>query len=213
MKALNPMKFPATIYVVDDDPAVLKALCQLLRASDYCVEAYQSSREFLRRYDRTRPSCVICDLAMPGFDGLALQQKLLKRGGLSPVIFLSGHDSVPGSVQAMKQGAVDFLTKPVNETMLLKSVHAAMERLAKGREVRARLARLTAREKEVLKLIADGQLNKQMADSCGVSERTVKFHRANLVRKLGSTSTADLIHLAIQGGLTRIGSPTATRDM
>ncbi|MDB6127445.1 MAG: hypothetical protein JWM35_1341 [Verrucomicrobia bacterium] len=206
------MKFPATIYVVDDDPAVLKALAQLLRASNFTVEAFESSKEFLRHYDRTRPSCVICDLAMPGFDGLALQRKLLARGGLSPVIFLSGHNSVPGSVQAMKLGAVDFLTKPANEAVILKSVRAAMEKLATMRAVRARLACLTSREKEVLKLIADGQLNKQMAGSCGVTERTVKFHRANLVRKLGAKSTADLIHLAIQGGLTHIGSPTSAAE-
>ena len=198
----------ATIYVIDDDPMVLKALAHLLRASHFTVQVYESSRDFLRNFDPALPSCVICDLAMPEVDGLALQRRLLRRGGHCPVIFLSGHDSVPGSVQAMKQGAVDFLTKPVNEAKLLKCIRAALERGTRIRDVHSRIACLTPREREVLGLIASGQLNKQIANSCDVSERTVKFHRANLVRKLGATSTAELIHLAIQSGITRVGAPS-----
>jgi FixJ family two-component response regulator len=195
------MTTSATIFVVDDDPGVLKSLGLVLRASHFAVRLYDSAQVFLDHYDTSLPGCVICDLAMPGIDGLELQRKLLERGGLHPVIFISGHGSVLGSVKALKQGAVDFLTKPLSEEVLLPAVDHALERDAKLRELRARIAELTGREYEVLERITAGQLNKQIALELGVAERTIKFHRRNLMRKLALTSIAQVVRLAIAAGL------------
>jgi FixJ family two-component response regulator len=204
------MKLPTTIYVVDDDGRVLKALRNLLQASGYVVQDFSSPEAFLERHDPARPGCVLCDIAMPGLDGLALQQALKERGCLRPFIFLTGHGSIPGSVQAIKAGALNYLTKPVDETVLLPALRAAIKRDAAVRAVHERIASLTGRERQVMERIAAGQMNKEMAGECRVAERTIKFHRANLMRKLEVTSTARLVSLVIQAGLLPALTPFAT---
>ncbi|MDB6168267.1 MAG: DNA-binding response regulator [Verrucomicrobia bacterium] len=203
------LKAPPTLFAVDDDVRVLKALGFLLRASHYTVQVYQSSELFLAQFDPACHGCVICDLAMPNVNGLLLQRELKARGSHIPLIFLTGHKSIPWTVEAMKGGAVDFLTKPVDDAKLLLSVRAALRHDAEIRAVQARLAGLTERERQVLGLVAGGMLNKEVADACRVTERTVKFHRANLVRKLGVRTAAELIHLGIRGGLVSIGATAA----
>ncbi|MDB6092862.1 MAG: hypothetical protein JWM32_424 [Verrucomicrobia bacterium] len=192
---------PLTVFVVDDDPRVLKALRHLLQASGYVVEASASAEHFLQHYDPDRPGCVICDIAMPGLDGHALQRTLKASGCQRPIIFLTGHGSISGSVQAIKEGAEHYFTKPVKEKDLLVVVHSAIERDAQYRKVRQRCRSLTKRERAVLKRVAEGRLNKQIAAEFGVTERTIKFHRANLTRKIGITSPAKLSQFAAEAGL------------
>ncbi|MCX6944240.1 MAG: response regulator [Opitutales bacterium] len=162
---------------MDDDVRVLKALRHLLQTAGYAVRDFAAPEIFLRQHDLARPGCVICDMAMPGMNGLALHRALKVQGCRRPFIFLTGHGTIPGSVQAIQEGAVSYLTKPVDAAVLF------------------------VREREVLAHIATGQLNKQIAGSCGVAERTIKFHRANLMRKLGLTTAARLGGWVIQSGL------------
>ena len=204
------MKLPTTVYVVDDDARVLKALRNLLQASGYVVQDFSSPEAFLDRHDPARPGCVLCDIAMPGLDGLALQQALKDRGCLRPFIFITGHGSIPGSVQAIKAGALNYLTKPVEEAVLLRTIRSALKRDAAVRGVHERIASLTGREREVMNRIAAGQMNKEMAGECRVAERTIKFHRANLMRKLEITSTARLVSLVLQAGLLPALAPFAS---
>jgi len=197
-----------TVFVVDDDPEVLKALGRLLAAIGLAVAAFDSPQAFLERFDGRVPGCLVLDLAMPSLDGLALQQALADRGSTMPIVFLTGHGDIPTSVRAMKRGAVDFLTKPVDEAALLAAIDRAMEadrmlRLARAEReaVERRFALLTPREREVLALIAAGRLNKQIAAALGTVEKTVKFHRANLMRKLGVRTVAELVRLAERAGV------------
>jgi RNA polymerase sigma factor (sigma-70 family) len=188
-----------TVYLVDDDEGVLRALGRRLRARGYAVEASASAGEFLARNDPERPGCALLDLALPETDGLALQERLAAGGAGRPVIFLTGTADVPSSVQAMKAGAVDFLTKPVDDAALLAAV-ARAERLdaearlvrAERAELRARLDRLTPREREVLDLVLAGLLNKQIAHALGTVEQTVKVHRRRAMEKLGAKSLLGL---------------------
>lgn len=186
-----------TVYLIDDDLRVLKALRSLLQSYDYRVLSYDDPVQFLRDHDPLLPGCIVSDLAMPGLDGITLQKQLNALGGHQPLIFLTGQGSIPETVNAMKDGAVDFLTKPVDEILLLEAVRAAIERDDRFRKTpRLRLEVLTPREIQVLKHILAGRLNKQIASECDISERTIKFHRANLMKKLGLKSTAELIRLA-----------------
>jgi len=197
----------ATVYVVDDEPDMLKALERLLGAAGFAVQTYASPEQFLARHDDTAPGCIVLDLALPGLNGLELQQALQAQGSALPIVFLTGRGDIAASVRAMKHGAADFLTKPVDADELIAAVEAALER---NREVRAdradrdavanRLAALTQREREVFELIAQGRLNKQIAAECDTVEKTIKFHRANLMRKLGVRTVADLVRLAERAG-------------
>jgi FixJ family two-component response regulator len=197
----------ATVYVVDDNVRMLRALRLLLHAHGYLVRTYESAAAFVEDYDPGIPGCVISDLSMPGLDGIALQRELNARGGHRPVIFLSGQSSVPESVQAMKEGAVDFLTKPVDEAVLLQAVASAIARDAEMHEMNRRIATLTERERGVMERLAAGDLNKQIAADYGVAERTIKFHRGNLMRKLGITSPALLGRFAVQARLVPATAP------
>ena len=190
-----------TIYVVDDDPRALKAVRQILETAQFEVRAYDSARRFLAHYDPARPGCIVCDFAMPQVDGFGLQRTLRRRGVRSPLIFLSGQGTVPRSVRAIKEGAQDFLTKPVMPAALLQAVRAAVRRDAALREAEARFSDLTQRERSVIQGVAGGKLNKQIAGDLGVTERTIKFHRSNLMRKLALTTQAALVRLALQAGL------------
>lgn len=195
------MKLPPTAFVVDDDKGMLATIGDLLRSANIPVQLFSSARRFLRQYDPVHPGCIVCDLAMPGFDGLALQRALKAMGGRSPIIFLSGRGTVPRSVAAMKAGAVDFLTKPHDLAILARTVRQALAHDAAARLLRKRLGDLTERELEVLRRVTGGQLNKEIAADLKVTERTVKFHRGNLMRKLDVSTTAQLVQLAIAAGV------------
>ena len=191
-----------TVFLVDDDPSVLKALVRLVRSAGFHAEAFASPREFLARERGDGPSCAVLDLRMPEIDGLALQTMLATVGDEMPVIFLSGRGDIPVSVAAMKAGAVDFLTKPCDDTTLLAAIRHALDRDARARaarmaheDVEARFASLTARERQVCDLVAAGLLNKQAAFDLGITEKTVKVHRARVMQKLGVDSLADLVRL------------------
>ena len=197
-----------TVFVVDDDAAIRKAVSRLLRSAGIAVAVFESPTEFLAQYDPNTPGCLVLDLAMPGFNGLQLQTVLGERGSILPIIFLSGHGDVSKSVQAMKGGAFDFLTKPVNAKNLLPAIRAAIERGAVARreqaelsEIRARLDTLTPREREVLEHVATGKLNKQVAGDLGITEATVKMHRARVIAKMKVQSVAELARLTERCGI------------
>jgi len=197
-----------TVFIVDDDPAVLKSLARLLRAARLTAATFASPQDFLARHDPSRPGCLVLDVAMPGLNGLELQQALLAGGHEVPIIFLTGHGDIPMSVQAMKRGAVDFLTKPVNDHDLLEAIHTALEKdrrqrqvLAEAAEILQRLASLTPREREVLEHVIAGQLNKQTAAALGTAEKTIKVHRARVMEKMKVQSVAELVHLAERAGI------------
>jgi FixJ family two-component response regulator len=198
----------ATVFVVDDDAAVRKAVSRLLRSAGIAAAAFASPTEFLAQYDPNTPGCLVLDVAMPGFNGLQLQTTLGEKGSILPIIFLTGHGDVSKSVQAMKGGAFDFLTKPVNAKNLLPAIRAAIERDAVVRreqarlsEVCARLDTLTPREREVLEHIVCGKLNKQIAGDLRISEATVKMHRSRVMVKMKAQSVAELGRLAEQCGI------------
>jgi FixJ family two-component response regulator len=190
------------VFLVDDYAPVRRSISRLLHATGFAVSAFASAEEFLAQYDPHIPGCLVLDVAMPTLNGLELQSVLAKTGSLLPIIFLTGTADIPKSVQAMKHGASDFLTKPVNDEELLAAVRTAIE---KGRalrqeqaelsEIRARLATLTPREREVLEYVVAGKLNKQIAGDLGTVEQTVKVHRAHVMQKMRVQSVAELARL------------------
>ena len=193
----------ATVFVVDDYAPARSSISRLLRAAGFAVVAIASAEEFLAQYDPHKPGCLILDVAMPGLDGFELQRILTTKGSALPVIFMTGHGDIPKSVQAMKDGASDFLTKPVNDEDLLAAVRVAIQKdralrreQAELAEVRARLATLTPREREVLEHVVAGKLNKQIASVLGTVEQTVKVHRAHVMQKMRVHSVAELVRLA-----------------
>ena len=197
-----------TVFIVDDDAAVLKGLSRLLRSAGLAVETFSSSQDFLNHYVPNTPGCLVLDVAMPGLNGLELQKALPTKGDVVPIVFLTGHGDIPMSVQAMKRGAVDFLTKPVNGDDLLQAVRAALEkdrvaRLARAEvaEIQQCLATLTPREREVLEHVISGQLNKQTAVDLGIVEKTIKVHRARMMEKMKAHSVAELVRLAEKAGV------------
>jgi FixJ family two-component response regulator len=190
------------VRVVDDDPALLRSMTLLLETAGFRVNTYGSAEALLSDRD-TSPGCAVLDLHMEGSGGLELQQAMLKAENPLPVIFLTGRGDVHSSVRAMKRGAVDFLTKPVSVDDLLDAVRRAVAldlTARRGRrdraQLRARFDALTPREREVFTLVARGLLNKQVAAALGISERTIKAHRANVLRKMGAASVADLARAA-----------------
>jgi FixJ family two-component response regulator len=197
-----------TVFIVDDEAPVRKALSRLLRATGFAVAAFASPGEFLAQHDLHKPGCLVLDLMMPGIDGIELQRALARKGSVLPIIFITGHGDIPKSVQAMKSGALDFLTKPVNDENLLASIRAAIKRDSVARreqaellEIRARIATLTPREQEVLQHVITGKLNKQIADDLGVVEKTIKVHRACVMKKMKVQSVAELVRLAERSGI------------
>jgi FixJ family two-component response regulator len=199
-----------TVYVVDDDLDVLKSVERLLQSAGLNVATFASPHQFLESYDRDAPGCLVLDLELPRLSGLELQRLLEQQSSLMPIVFLTGRGDIPSSVQAMKHGAADFLTKPVDGTELIGAIHAALARngaLRRASAERERVARLlgtlTERERQVLELIVAGKLNKQIAAQLGTVERTIKFHRANLMRKMEVRVTAELVRLAERAGVGR----------
>ena len=201
---MNMPNVASTVYIVDDDEAVRDSLRWLLEANSYRVRAYASAEVFLAEYDEQQPGVLIADVRMPGMSGLELQEQLIARQSPMPIVFITGHGDVPMAVSTMKKGAVDFLEKPFNETDLRDIVsrmfEQANQRLSQvmaQREHDAMLARLTAREQQVLERIVAGRLNKQIADDLGIRIKTVEAHRANIMEKLQVTTVADLMKVAL----------------
>ena len=201
------MSAQAVVYIVDDDDSLRSALQRLLTAAGYGVTGYASAGEFLLRPPADAPGCLLLDLRMPGPSGLDLQQVLDQHGVRLPVIFLTGHGDLATGVRAMKAGAVDFLTKPVEREPLLEAIERALALDAARRadsaaeaELQNRFARLTTRERDVFDLVVAGKLNKQIADLLGIGERTVKAQRAQVMTKLGAANAAELGRIAAQLG-------------
>lgn len=199
------------IHVVDDDTSFRKAVTRLLRAAKYQVRDYASSSEFISADAAAAPGCILLDLRLPGASGFDLQQSLATQEDRLPIIFLTGHGDIPASVRAMKAGAMDFLTKPVQRETLLRAVQSALERDAAERKSRAilrelqeRYKTLTGREREVLAHVISGKLNKQIGFDLGTSERTIKAHRASIMDKLRVQSVAELTRLARDLGIAPI---------
>lgn len=194
-----------TIFLVDDDPAVLKSLSRLVQAAGYETKAYLSAETFLSEHDPSAPGCAVLDLAMPQLNGLHVQQALVQEGNNRPVIFLTGQGSIQESVKAMKAGATDFLTKPVDKFELLRAIKLAEERDKAQRHNEARhniiiekMEKLTRRERETLKLMAEGLLNKQIACVMGVTERTIKVHRGRVFKKMGARNVVELVRMTAE---------------
>jgi FixJ family two-component response regulator len=193
---------PAQVHVVDDDGGVRCALARLLRSHGYDVVDHPSAESFLASHDPEAPGCIVLDVAMPGLDGPGLQRRLQEDGDAMPIVFLTGSADVPICATAMRNGAVDFLTKPVDEAELVHAVtmalqHDAVRRLARERRewTEARLATLTPREREVLDHVMNGRLNKQIASDLGTAEKTVKVHRARGMEKMHVRSVAELVRM------------------
>lgn len=195
----------STIYIVDDDEAVRDSLRWLLEANGYRVKCYSGGEQFLNAYDPEQVGVLIADVRMPGMSGLELQEALIERQAPLPIVFITGHGDVPMAVSTMKKGAIDFLEKPFNETdlrnIVARMLEEATERVNQAilqKTQEAILARLTAREQQVLERIVAGRLNKQIAGDLNISIKTVEAHRANIMEKLEVTTVADLMKIALQ---------------
>jgi FixJ family two-component response regulator len=192
----------AVIHLIDDDESFRKAVSRMLRAAGYEVHTYASAGDFLLSYQGNDLACVLLDVRMPGPSGLDLQASLAAKGISCPIIFLTGHATIPITVRAMKAGAVDFLTKPVNKEDLLNAIRKALDLHCQESSVRAELAAckqciqtLTPREQQVFDGVVTGKLNKQIAAELGISERTIKAHRAQVMEKMRVQSVAQLVHI------------------
>jgi len=199
---------PALVYVLDDEPEIVKALTRLLRAKRFEVRGFTSVRAFLEACRPDDIACLLLDVGMPELDGLELQRRLTHQGILIPIIFLTGRGDIPMSVRAIKAGATDFLTKPVDAAALVQAVRNALEisearrsELAEKAALAARLATLTPREREVMEHVVAGQLNKQVAADLGTGEQNIKLHRAHIMKKMGVESLADLVRAAERLGM------------
>jgi len=193
----------AVIAIVDDDPSAREGLSSLLRSAGLKVETFASAQEFLARPSADAPSCLVLDLQLPGLSGLELQKRMAEAGLEIPIVFLTGHGNIPASVQAMKAGAVEFLTKPFDDEQPLQAIQEAVERDRRTRQQRVDLRKLrdryeslTAREQEVMRLVVSGLLNKQIAGELNITEFTVKIHRGRVMRKMHADSLADLVRMA-----------------
>jgi FixJ family two-component response regulator len=209
------MSSEVTVFLVDDEPSVLKAIARLVRAAGFKVETFRSPQEFLEGYDPSRTGCLVLDVAMPGLNGLDLQEALCSKAIELPIVFLTARGDIPMSVKAMKRGAVDFLQKPANDEELLKAIQDGIDRDAAARQERGqllgiqqRLATLTPREKEVFAHIISGKPNKQVAAALGVVEKTIKVHRGRVMTKMKVRSLADLVRVAERAGI----KPPASRQ-
>jgi FixJ family two-component response regulator len=198
------------VLVVDDDPSVRTSTERLVRSVGFKVKTFGSAREFLESPRPEGPACLVLDVRMPGQSGLDLQRELIGSGVQIPIIFMTGHGDIPMTVRAMKAGAVEFLTKPYRKNDLLDAIRVAIDRDRASRQerleagaLRQRYEQLTPREREVMALVVDGLLNKQIAGQLATSERTIKFHRSHIMQKMEAESLAELVRMAGQLGIAK----------
>jgi FixJ family two-component response regulator len=203
MKGLEPR-----VFVVDDDLSVRTSLANLLATEDYAVEIFANAAEYLARVPYPGPACLVLDVQLPVFDGLALQQQLMEEDRTEQIVFITGHGDLPMGIGAMKRGAIDFLSKPFRDDELLTAVAQALTRSAEYCrqrvevvESQARLAKLTPREFEVFRLVIAGRLNKEIGAELGITVRTIKTHRARVMQKIAVISVAELVRLAQKAGI------------
>jgi FixJ family two-component response regulator len=201
----------ALISIIDDDASVRKGLAWLVKAAGYVVETFASATEYLARPRPEDPCCLLLDVRMPGLSGLERQEALAHTGHRVSIVFVSGHGDVPGSVKAMKSGAVDFLTKPVDDREFLGAIERAVAKALQDRreqavttDVHDRIKTLTPREAQVFALVVTGRLNKHIAADLGIGEKTVKVHRGRVMEKMRAGSVAELVRLADQGGVIAV---------
>ena len=202
---MSEVEQPQLIYVIDDDEAVRDSMGMLLESADLPYRCYASADSFLDEHDGSQRGCLVLDIRMPGMTGLELQQRLAGIGSSLPVIFITGHGDVPMAVEAMRQGALDFLRKPVNESDFLERIAYALD-LESGNwhqkidreKTRERIESLTEREQEVFQLVAEGMANKAIASKLGISERTVEVHRSQVMKKLDARTLAQLVRIHLQ---------------
>jgi len=194
----------ATVFVVDDDQAMRNSLKWLIESVGVMVESFASADDFLARYESGRPGCLVLDVRMPGMSGLELQEHLAARNIRIPAVIITGHGDVPMAVRAMKAGAVDFIEKPFNDEALLDAIRRALafeerERSAQSEnhEIQQRLAHLTPREREVMDMVTEGRSNKEIANTLGVSAKTIEAHRARVMEKMQAGSLAELVRMAL----------------
>ena len=199
---------PQVVFVIDDDASMREAISRLLHAIGLAVRTFGSAREFLSTLLPDIPACVVLDVRLPGSSGLDLQREMVERGIHVPIIFITGHGDIPMSVQAMKAGAVEFLTKPFRDQDLLDAVRSGIQVDRKARKERAELAelrerhqQLTQREREVMSLVVGGLLNKQIALRLGTSEKTIKIHRSHVMQKMHADSLAELVRMSQKFGI------------
>ena len=201
-------KVNQVVFVIDDDPSMRGAIKRLLDAVGFKVETFGSGQDFLKNELPDAPACVVLDVRLPGSSGLDLQREMTERGINIPIIFITGHGDIPMSVQAMKAGAVEFLTKPFRDQDLLDAISQAIKRDRAARrqwadlaELREHLDTLTRREREVMMMVVAGMLNKQIASELGISEKTIKVHRGNVMHKMHAGSLAELVRMVDKLGL------------
>ena len=197
------------VFLIDDEPSVLKALARVIGATGFRTASFSSPQSFLEQYEPAARGCIVLDVSMPGFTGLELQQALIEKNCSLPIVFLTGRGDIPTSVRAMKHGAVDFLTKPVDDNDLIAAVDRALAREATDHvrraqitELQMRFSTLTSREQEVLGHVIAGRLNKQIAAVLGTTEKTVKVHRARVMEKMQAQSLAELVRLSGTAGIS-----------
>ena len=197
------------VFLIDDEPSVLKALARVIGATGFRTASFSSPQSFLEQYEPAARGCIVLDVSMPGFTGLELQQALIEKNCSLPIVFLTARGDIPTSVRAMKHGAVDFLTKPVDDNDLIAAVDRALDREATDQVRRAQIAELqmrfstlTSREQEVLGHVIAGRLNKQIAAALGTTEKTVKVHRARVMDKMQAQSLAELVRLSGTAGIS-----------
>jgi len=198
----------AVVYVVEDDASFRKSVERLIQASGWTVVSYPSAEAFLQQTDIRRPACLLLDVRLRDIDGLQLQARLAEKGVDVPIVFMTGHGSIPMGIEAMKKGAVDFLPKPFATGDLLRAIGEAvgrdavnLDKMSRRDEAVAALEKLTPREAEILRWVITGRLNKQIAQETGIAEATVKIHRARVMQKTGVSSVAELVRLAELAGV------------
>lgn len=207
---------PAVIHIVDDDASFRNAMTRMLRTAGYGVMSYENAQQLLDKLpDETEAGCILLDLQIPGVSGKDLQDRLVRLGATIPIIFLTGHGDIAASVQAIKAGAEDFLTKPVLRTVLMDAIERALARQREAQErqnelnaLRALVNKLTPREREVFDLVVRGKMNKQIAHALGTTERTIKAHRHRIMEKVQVRSIAELVNLAAHLNMTGPTNPT-----
>ena len=199
----------STVFLIDDDPSVRRALARVIKSAGYQVQTFVSAREFLNTMPNApRPACLVLDVRMPGLNGIDLQRELGLTDIVLPIIFITGHGDIPMTVKAMKAGAVDFLPKPVHDADLLRAIGQALARavheraeLDAAQDIQSRFEKLTPREREVMRLVVKGWLNKQIAFELGIVEKTIKVHRARVMDKMQVGSVAELVRAAERMGI------------